>query len=73
MPTHDRPAGEHQIPIRSFTDLHVRLENRVAAKVAGEQSRLVIEVAAANEAIDFLKADQVGISDSIVSMIRASE
>ena len=61
MPARDRPPRKHEIAVGAIPHRHVRLEDRMAAEVAGEQPRLVVEAAAANVAIDLLQADEIGI------------
>lgn len=61
MTARDRPAREDKVAIRPATDMDVGLKDRMAAEPAGQQPRLIVTTTAADESIDFLKADKVGI------------
>ena len=61
VPALDRPTREHEIAIATVADRHVRLIDRMGPEVAGEESRLIIELAPPHEPIHLLQADEVGI------------
>jgi hypothetical protein len=61
MTARDRKAREDKVAIRAAADMDVGLKDRLAAEPAGQQPRLIVTTTAADESIDFLKADEVGI------------
>ena len=61
MPARDRPAREHEVAVASPGHGHGRLENGMAAEVAGQEPGLIVVIAAADVAIDLLQANEVGV------------
>ena len=61
MPARHGPPGQHEIAVGAAADGHVLLKHRMEAKRLGQQPRLVVEPAAADEPIDLLEADDVGV------------